>query len=184
MIGWRPVVSRTVIIPIRLGLGPRGRWPGRMMPIALRRVIAPVIIIAIPGTWPRVGQHHIGAQSAVKIGGQDGGLDPGPTRGVIVITPHVVIVDARGRVIEVVVTPRPVIGVVGRGSDHAAIQPDDGRQAGHDQETTSDRQLVHWVISFLTRRCDIQSDALSICPGSPYCQDAPNESLLEAQSGF
>lgn len=154
------------------------------MPITLRRVIAPVFIIAIPGTGPGVDKHHIGAQSAIKVRGKDGGLDPGTRRGVIVISPQIVIVDAHGRVIEVVVTPRPVVGEIVRGSDPATIESDDSRQASHGQEKTSDRHLDHWVISFLTSRWNIPSDTLSIWSGSPYCQDVAHKSLFRTQFNY
>jgi hypothetical protein len=90
-----------------------------MMPIALGWVIVAVVVVPVPGPWPRVGQDDVGPQPTIEIGGEDGGLDPGAAGGVVVVTQDLVVVDAPGGVVEVIV-PWPVVGVINPAVHHAA----------------------------------------------------------------
>jgi len=89
------------------------------MAIAIRRVIASVVIVVTPGPRAWVIQDDIGTQPTVEIGRQYGGLHPGPTGVVMIVAPLIVVIHANGGVIPVIVNIGFWPWIIGAGPHHA-----------------------------------------------------------------
>lgn len=94
------------------------------MPIALGWIIVPVIVVVVPRPWAWIVKDDIGTQAAIEIGGQYGRLNPGSSGIVMVIALLVVIVNANGRVIPIIVFKGSRCWIVRTSPYHATAQTD------------------------------------------------------------
>lgn len=92
------------------------------MPVAFGRVIMSVVVVVVPGPWAWVVEDDIGTQAAVEVRRQYGSLYPGPSGIVMVIALLVVVVNAYGGVIPIIVCKGSWFWIVGTGPDHAPTQ--------------------------------------------------------------
>lgn len=94
------------------------------MPVAFGRVIMSVVVVVVPGPWAWVVEDDIGTQAAVEVRRQYGSLYPGPSGIVMVIALLVVIVNANGRVIPIIVFKGSRCWIVRTSPYHATAQTD------------------------------------------------------------
>jgi len=114
------------------------------MSIAFRGIVAPMLMVMVPGTGPRIIDNHVSAKIAVDIGRQYAGLHPGATGLIMVITSDIVIINAYRGVIPIVITINIRIRIVGT-PHHTPPQTKNRGQEGSGQHLVIKILIFHFV---------------------------------------
>jgi hypothetical protein len=87
-----------------------------------------VIVIVVPRAPVATVDDDIGAQAAIKIGGQYAGLDPAASRVIVVIASPIVVINANRGVVPVVISDKRGPRIIGDPLHRAACKGKDHRQ--------------------------------------------------------